>query len=88
MKNIANWNLISKALDGVSLKAPIIVGIMDDVSYTRWFKCAFNMEHTADENADFEDAIYSRDCAHVDWLDYDNDLADDAEWERGSEWTR
>jgi hypothetical protein len=82
MKWIANWAAMSKALASVSLKAPIIDGEMDDVSYTRWFKCAFNMEHTADENAEFEDAIYNRDCARVDWLDYDTDLSRDAEWER------
>ena len=83
MKNIANWHLISQYLEGVSLEAPIIVGEMDDVSYTRWFKCAFNMEHTADENAEFDEATYTRDCAYVDGLDYDTDLSRDAEWERG-----
>lgn len=82
MKNIANWNLISKYLYGVSLKAPILSGAMDDVSWTRWFKCAFNMEHTADENAEFDEATYTRDCAYVDGLDFDTDLADDFEWER------
>ncbi len=84
MSTLPDWNQISEALDGASLKAPIIVGGMDNVSYTRWFKCAFAMEHTADENADFVAATYDRDCAVVDWLDFDVELADDAEWERQS----
>ena len=82
MNRQPDWSGMSKALDGLSLKAPIIDGEMDNVSYTRWFKVAFNMEHTADDNAAFDDATYNRDCGYVEPLDYDVDLADNSEWER------
>lgn len=79
-----DWQAINKTLSRVYLQAPIVDGELNLESWVRWFKVAGDMHFTADENARFADGVGRRDCAVVDWLDFDVELADDAEWERAS----
>lgn len=83
MNKQLNWEAASKSITRACFSPSDTLAALDIPTWVRAIKVTGAMQYTAMENASFVADVHSLDNAQVDWLDYDNDLADDAEWERG-----